>query len=297
MQKSSFILGAAITVALASTATMAQPVVAPGSLALAGVHTDEARRITQAINSKVLSTIPNSRLKFIGRKAAIGNLPDATPMNHMQLVLKRSALREAALAQLVADQHNPKSARFHQWLTPQQFGNSFGVNDADIAAMKSWLMSQGFTVNSVYPNKMQIDFSGNAGQVRNAFHTQEARYQLKNGSLHLANASDISIPRALQKVVAGVAGLNDFHPEALHTQPAVMRWDASGKNGFNLKPAVTAKASGLKGQAVILPNASRGLVPNDMARMYNTMPLRTNGVIGTGVNIAVIEAGNMVPAD
>jgi subtilase family serine protease len=272
---------------------MAQPVAAPDSLALAGLHTDEAPRITQSINSQVLSAVANSHLKFVGRKAPIGNLADATPMNHMQLVLKRSALRETALAQLVTDQHNPKSASFRQWLTPQQFGDAFGVSDADLAAITSWLVSQGFTVNGVYPNKMQIDFSGNAGQVRNAFHTQEAHYKLKNGTIHRANAGNISIPRALNAVVVGVAGLNDFHPEALHKQSTLMQWNVSGKNGFDLKPASNARASNAKGQAITLPNASRALVPNDLARMYNVMPLRANGVTGSGVTIAVVDAGDI----
>ena len=44
--------------------------------------------------------------------------------------------------------------------------------------MTSWLTSEGFTVNGVYPNKMQIDFSGTASQVDQAFHTQETIYTL-----------------------------------------------------------------------------------------------------------------------
>src|SRR6185437_7719209 len=50
-------------------------------------------------------------------------------------------------------------------------------------------------------------------------------------------------------------------------------------------------------QAISFTNGARGLVPNDLQRMYNVMPLRLNGVTGTGVTIAVVEAGNMVPAD
>jgi subtilase family serine protease len=57
-------------------------------------------------------------------------------------------------------------------------------------------VSQGFTVNSVYPNKTQIDFSGTAAQVREAFHTQENIYTINNVK-HLSNASDISIPAAM----------------------------------------------------------------------------------------------------
>ena len=295
MNKGSFILSASIAVALASTAALAQPV-ASSNLALAGIHTAEAPRITQTINNHVLSAVPNSHLKLVKHKTPVSNVADTSPMNHLQLVLKRSALREAALTQLHADQHNPKSASFQKWLTPQQFGDAFGVSDADIAAVKSWLVSQGFTVNSVYPNKMQIDFSGNAGQVRQAFHTQEANYKLKNGSVHRLNAGNISIPRALNAVVTGVAGLNDFHPEALNTRSHIVKRDATAKNGLRFTPVNKAGGDKLR-QAIPFTNGARGLVPNDLQRMYGVMPLRTNGVVGTGVTIAVVEAGNMVPAD
>ena len=295
MNKGSFILSASIAAALASTSALALP--AAGSLALAGIHTAEAPRVTQTVDSHIVSMVQNSHLKFVRNMAPVSKVADSKPMNHLQLILQRSALRQAALTQLLADQHNPKSAKFHQWLTPQEFGDAFGVTDADIAATKAWLVAQGFTVNSVYPNKMQIDFSGNAGLVNRAFHTTEGNYKLKNGSVHMANAGNISVPTALRGVVAGVAGLNDFHPEALNTQSHIMKYDATAKNGFNLKPVKADTAGSKIRQAINFSNGARGLVPNDLARMYNVMPLRANGVTGTGITIAVVEAGNMVPAD
>ncbi|MEP6896960.1 MAG: protease pro-enzyme activation domain-containing protein, partial [Rhodanobacter sp.] len=199
-------------------------------------------------------------------------------MNHMQLVLKRSSARQAALDSLIADQHDRKSSRFHQWLTPKEFGESYGVADSDIAAAKAWLVSQGFTVNNVYPNKMQIDFSGKAGQVNRAFHTQENHYKMKDGSLHVANAGDISVPAALHSVITGVAGLNSFHPEALN-RSKIAKYDAK-KGLFNVATSAgkTGHGTGKIGQAISFTNGARGLVPNDLATMYNVKPLRDNGV-------------------
>jgi len=291
MKQGSFILSASIAAALAGAPALAQSV-ATGSTA-------EAPRVTQTVDSNVVSTVQNTHLRFANKKAASGVLADTTPMNHLQLVLKRSAARQAALDSLIADQHNPKAARFHQWLTPQQFGEEYGVTDADIAAAKSWLVAQGFTVNGVYPNKMQIDFSGSAGQVSHAFHTQENRYTMKDGSQHVANAGDISIPTALSAVVTGVAGLNDFHPQALHKSSKLAQWNASKKT-FDIK--ATTK-TGPKGMAIVFgsqPNQSgvtRGLVPNDLATMYGIKTIRANGVTGKGVTIAVVDDNDMVPSD
>lgn len=290
MKQGHFILGASIAAALAGAPAFA------GNQAVAGVKLGEAARVTQTVNNQLVTSIQRTHLNFTNRRAPLSRLADSAPMNHMQLVLKRSAARQAALDSLIADQHNPKSARFQKWLTPQEFGNSYGVVDSDIEAAKAWLVSQGFTVNKVFPNKMQIDFSGNAGLVNHAFHTQENHYKMKDGSLHVANAGNISIPSALSAVVTGVAGLNNFHPEALN-RSKVAKYDAkTGRFDIAKKGDKTAH-TGKIGQAINFTNGARGLVPNDLATMYNVKTLRDNGVTGQGVTIAVIEAGNMNPAD
>ncbi len=60
------------------------------------------------------------------------------------------------------------SAAYHQWLTPQQIGARFGLAREDLAVIRSWLESHGFSVNRVYSNRLVIDFSGSASQVRDS---------------------------------------------------------------------------------------------------------------------------------
>jgi subtilase family serine protease len=289
-------LSMSIAAALASAPAMlmAQPSVSGDS-----ASGREAPRITQTINNNVTTTIANTHLAFVARAKTSVNLADTAKMNHLQLVLKPSVLRHAQMEGMIANQHNPKSAQFQKWLTPKQFGDAFGAADRDIAAVTAWLISQGFTVNNVYPNKTQIDFSGTVAQVRQAFHTQEAIYTIGKEK-HLANSSDISIPTALKSVVAGVMGLNDFHPKALLKKPQIAQWNAA-KKGFvsKAKDAADAK-SGAKviNQAVSFNGgAVRGLAPNDLATMYGVKQLRTNGVTGTGITIALVEDGDMDPND
>ena len=83
----------------------------------------------------------------------------------------------------------------------------------DLATITGWLKSHGFTVNRVYPNGIVIDFSGTAGQVREAFHTEIHNLEV-NGAAHIANMSDPRIPAALAPAVVGVVSLNDFMPRA-----------------------------------------------------------------------------------
>ncbi|OOG59319.1 protease pro-enzyme activation domain-containing protein [Rhodanobacter sp. C03] len=303
MKQGHLILSAAIAAALAGAPALAQPVAANNFASATG----EAPRITQTINNQLVSPLAKTHLKFVETTVPGKPLADSFKMNHLQLVLKPSAARRAALTSLIADQHNPKSSSFHQWLTPEQFGAAYGVMDSDVAAVTLWLKSQGFTVNNVYPNKTQIDFSGTVGQLRAAFHTQENIYNLDNGGTakeqHIANAGDISIPLALKDVVAGVMGLNDFHPQPMSTPIKGAKWDATRKSLVLSQPKASSNAGG-KGQAISVsyPGANpqgtlRALVPNDLATMYGIPTIRANGVTGKGVTIAVVEGSDMVPAD
>ena len=295
MNKPYLTLSASIAVALASAPGFL--LAAPASISSASAST-AASRVTETVSSSSLFTVPKTHLGFVSKATTATPVNDSVKMNHLQLILKPSASQTALMEATIANQHDPKSAQFHHWLTPAQFGAQFGVADSDIAAVTSWLVSQGFTVNAVYPNKTQIDFSGTAAQVRQAFHTQENIYTINNVK-HLSNSSDISIPSALKSVVAGVMGLNDFHPTALAKKPEVAQWSAS-KKGFvsKSKPssgAITGQA--IKGQAINFSATERGLVPNDMATIYGIRTLRANGVTGAGINIAVVEDADMVPAD
>ncbi|HEY0197529.1 MAG TPA: protease pro-enzyme activation domain-containing protein [Rhodanobacter sp.] len=296
MKQRYFILSAAIAVALTSTPVTLVAKQANSNAAFVDISTTETPRITQTVTNSNLVKIPKSHLAFVTSASASSRpLSGSVTMNHLQLVLKPSVARSIAMEKLIADQHNPKSGQFQKWLTPQQFGAAFGVVDSDIVALTSWLTAQGFTVNNVYPNKTEIDFSGTAAQVNRAFHTQENIYTIGTEK-HLANASDISVPTALKPAVVGVMGLNDFHATAFHEKPKIAQWNGAQK-GFIPKepPAVTG---GLKviGQAII-GTSERGLVPNDMATMYGIKTIRANGITGKGITIAVVEDKDMKPSD
>ncbi len=103
----------------------------------------------------------------------------------------------------------------HHWLTAKEFGERFGAAKPDLDAITSWLQSHGLKVNVVYENGLLIDFSGTAGQVREAFHTEIHNLNVK-GVKHIANMSDPQIPAALAPALAGVVSLHNFMPHAMY---------------------------------------------------------------------------------
>ena len=279
MKKGFLALGASIAAALAGAPglTLAQSSATP-DLASPSIRIAQAPGVTRTIDDHAMSSLRSSHPQFLDQIQPGEALPGSTPLDHMQLVLRRNSQREQALESLIGQIHDPRSSQFHRWLTPEEYGETFGVSDSDMVAVKSWLLSQGFTINTIYPNRMQIDFSGTAGLVNHAFHTQENRYRIGNND-YFANASDISIPAALQEVVAGIAGLNDLH---------VMPRQKSSHRTGSVAP---------HGQAITYYGSERALVPNDLATIYGVAPLRANGVTGTGVTIAIVGNADMVPAD
>jgi subtilase family serine protease len=190
----------------------------------------------------------------------------------MQLVLTRSSGQEADLKELLEAQQDAHSPGYHQWLTPEEFGKRFGVAESDIAVVVSWLNSHGFRVDKVGKGRTVIEFSGVAGQVKSAFHTEIHKYVI-GGEEHWANASDQQIPEALAPVVAGVAALHDFKAKPLIRvggKIAAVRDTASPSPKYDFSPGVYA------------------LAPADFATIYNVNPLYAAGIDGTGVVIGVI---------
>src|SRR5262252_4950293 len=105
-----------------------------------------------------------------------GLAPPWLPMERMLLVLKRSSEAEAALSKLLDEQLDPASKNFHNWITPEQFGQRFGPSDRDIENVTSWLSSHGFEVGHVPQGRTIIEFSGTAREVWEAFHTEIHKY-------------------------------------------------------------------------------------------------------------------------
>ena len=192
----------------------------------------------------------------------LGKVPHTFAMPHMLLQLQRSAEREQAFRNFIDQQQDPTSSNFHKWLTAVQIGQLYGPALEDIEKVSDWLRSNGFTVNTVYPSGMTIDFSGTAGQVLAAFKTEIHRLSV-NGKDHIANMSDPQIPEALAPVVTGVVSLHDFRPRSAK-MPAPR---------YSLEAEI--------------------VVPDDLATIYDLKPAFAAGYTGQGQTIAVIEDSDL----
>jgi subtilase family serine protease len=242
-------------------------------------------RVTQAVDEQNLVTLRGSTHSLARPQYDRGAAPDDQPLERMLLVLQRGAEQEAALRKLLDEQQIKSSPNYHQWLTPQQFGQQFGPADADIQAVTDWLTSQGFQVDQAAAGRTVIEFSGTAGLVRQALHTEIHKFTV-NGEQHWANVSDPQIPAALAPVVAGIASLNNFPRKPLsHRLGTFARSKATGE----VRPLFTFPANGGGNYAAV--------GPTDFATIYNVSPLYQAGIDGIGQTIAIVAQTNINPQD
>src|ERR1700733_1421551 len=73
---------------------------------------------------------------------------------HLTFVLSRSPELQASFTRLLADQQDPNSTSYHQWLTPQQVGERYGPTQHDLDALTGWLATQGLTVVETTPSRV-----------------------------------------------------------------------------------------------------------------------------------------------
>jgi subtilase family serine protease len=145
--------------------------------------------IVRPIDESRLETLHGTVSPLANAANDRGAAADEMQLDRLQLVLKRSPAQEIALRALIAQLHAPGSPSYHQWLTPEEFGAQFGPSDEDMATVKSWLASHGFSVARVNPGKATMEIAGTVAALRSAFHTQIHRYTV-NGETHYANAND-----------------------------------------------------------------------------------------------------------
>ena len=177
-------------------------------------------------------------------------------LGYIQLMFQQTAAQRQGLDQLLAEQRDPSSPNYHNWLTPEQYADRFGLSAADLARVAAWLRSAGFTIENTARGRDWIAFSGTAAQVESALHSSLHRYTI-GGETHFAVANEPALPSELKPLIATIFGLNDFYPKSM------------------VKPAYTA-ASG------------HSLAPGDLATIYDINPLYQQGVDGAGQKIAIV---------
>jgi trimeric autotransporter adhesin len=241
-----------------------------------------AALVTQPVDESRLVQLSGGMPRQLRGAKDLGALDASQPSGRILLLLKRSNKQEADLQSFLQQSHQPGSASFHKWLTPQSFGQRFGLADSDVQQVNGWLQSHGLTVAKVSKGKNVVEFSGTVGQINEAFHTSIHKYDA-NGTTHYANATEPKVPAALAPAIAGVTQLNDIHPKSMiktlgqstynpKTHKGTPQWtypDGAGYPDFYY------------------------LAPEDFATEYDVKPVYAAGITGAGQTIGILNDSNI----
>ena len=270
-----------------------------------GVYGQTKAQITKAVDPAQRKILGNTVHPLANSANDRGRADSSLPMKDIVLLLQPTQAQEKSLQRYIDDLHNANSSSFHKWLTPEQYAAQFGAADADIKTVSDWLRSNGFAIEQVGRGKNWIRFSGTSSQVEAAFKTSVHQYSVE-GAIKYANATPLSIPAALAPAVTGVVSINNFLSHPQHVAPALIARDKAGKlvratdNGSapgiadgsdNTKPEVSPAFTSAGGQE------ENYLAPADFAKIYNTEPLVSAGMDGSGVSIAIVGRSDINLSD
>ena len=215
----------------------------------------------------------------------------------LELTIVLGLRNQAALEQLLADQQDPASPRYRQWLTPQEFASRFGPTDKQAGLVADWLKGEGFDVTSVNPVARTIKARGDAETAERAFSTT-----LISDGVSFANTTDPSIPAQFDGLVVSIMGLDNMHaavPAGLHRIAPPPRSSTRRK----LETLALADVGGSSSESALPTPAaeeasSTAFGPIDVETFYDESPLLNAGNTGSPSPdcIALDEDSNYLPS-
>ncbi|WP_244104088.1 protease pro-enzyme activation domain-containing protein [Burkholderia ambifaria] len=251
-------------------------------LALAGCGGDDA--------SPAVATAQSGKLSAL---RAAGNAVSAAPMSatapvHVALVLKLND--EAGLNRFIEHARTPGSFGFGAVLTPAQIAAQYAPTTAQVATVKAYLASKGFTNIKVADNNMIVEADAPAGVISGVFQTTLVPVAMADGTSTHINTAPETVPDAISGVVRGVLGLDT----ATRLRPNFVR-------ASNAAAAPTANASPTISAVTVGHN------PTQFPGIYSvgstpTAANTTIGIIAEGdvtqsvIDLATFESHNQLPA-
>lgn len=217
-------------------------------------------RITGAIDSSRMVVVQGNIHGLAQPKSDLGRADGSMMIQGVTLVFHPSAAQQKDLDLFLKQLQDRSSPYYHKWLTPAQFADRFGMTRNDVKRVITWLQSEGFANIFAANSRNEISFDGTIAQIESVLHVEMHNY-LVNGEVHLANATDPSVPAALAGMVINIGHLNDFSP----------------KPRAQVRPNLTSYVSG-----------NHFLSPGDFATIYDLSKLYNAGSDGTGQKIAII---------
>ncbi len=154
-------------------------------------------------------TVTQNLLPGLANATDLGPVDSGAPMS---LVVTLSRPDPAGEQAALLAEHDPASAAYGQFLSPDDFAARFGVPQSRLDTVQAWLTGTGLAVDSVSAARDLVALHGTAGQVSARFGTPVHRFSYADGQF-LANTAAPVVPYGIG--IANVVGLNTLQRYSL----------------------------------------------------------------------------------
>ncbi|MGD0698555.1 MAG: S53 family peptidase [Trebonia sp.] len=212
MKRSSTVIAAAATAAVATTIAVA-----------AGVPAARAAAGPTGAASGAAATLAGSTAPFAAAHNALGAVPASSQLT-IELWLKSQTAAAASYASAVS---TPGSALFKHYLSPAAYTARFGATSREASSVESWLKSAGFSGVSADSGRDYVQATAPVSTIDSALKVQLDYYRssasVNAGQYRLrANDRPVSLPAAVAASVVGVTGLDNAAPVRTYSRPATV---------------------------------------------------------------------------
>ncbi len=197
------------------------------------------------------------------------------PAQILHLSFELPSPNAADLELTVQAQYTPGSPKFHQWLTPKQFGERFGASDDDLQAVENWAAANGMTVTKVWDNHLFLSVDTTVAQAEQSMNIHLAHFAYRPNYPGakivdvFAPSDEPSLPSAIASKICFVGGLTDA------IRPV--------KSVISITPT-SLKANVVEGRSTPL---TVPLEPSSLARIYDIDRLQPQAGSSTGYRIGI----------
>ena len=176
-----------------------------------------------------------------GRRVAMTGVAD--PRERLTLALQLPLRNQAELTQLLRDLYDPKSPKFHKYLSVSEFTDRFGPTDADYKKVVVWAKSRGLKVITTTPNRRLVAIEASVDKIDRAFQVRVSNYRHPSEGRIFYSADREPDPVGLSVPLLQITGMSNYvlpHPMLRHNGAAQLAGSGSGPSGEYLPSDIRA---------------------------------------------------------
>lgn len=188
------------------------------------------------------------------------------PAETVEFALDLRLPGRAELEQFVARLHDPTSADYRRYITPEEVGSRFGLPDASLAELEAALVRDGLAVVERFPQRTMVRVSARADTVEKLFGAGLKLFGDSTGRVYHRPTERPTIPPDLSSFVTATSGLDQG---LVHVSSRSMLFG--------------------------VPLAGLGV--SDIELAYEMTALRQAAALGQGETVAIVSFDTFLPAD